>query len=1257
MDDLSTTAPWVAVWVCGPDAGGHTRLGPGRHLLGRVAGCTIRRQDRALLAHHCAIDIDPIHGWRLHQLAGVAPVLIDGIPSDGTWRVASGTVIVGSSRLLIARPADALASVAPAQIRTRRVIRLARTMPTDSIAPIEAPSPHVDHPRHTTGLLPAALGLAGAAVIAVILRQPMFVLFGALGALMAVGSWLAQRLTEARHQRSGRSAERAAAAQFDRDVATQRDQLVAAHRHATVDLDEAVTTLGRLSSRLWQRRAAHADCGQVSLGLGELAVRLQINASPAERLDGLVTVADQPVAVRLSGQTRLAVRGPMDEAMGLVRALLLQLFASVGPADRRVVVVTDQPERWQWLSGVGHVLARPDGSVATPDELGELLSGVALTAGPDVVVVTDVVDELAARTSSVRRCLSERVGLIAILPADHGVPQICESAVTITHGGRGKWVADCSGPGFSADVHLAGISAARAASILSGLTELCDPDDPLADLTHIPTTVSMTALLSVAAGGGSGQLHAEAIAAGWLAAGPDPAPRTPIGIAADGLIDIDLSRDGPHGLLAGTTGSGKSELLRSLVIGLAIACPPEQLSMVLIDYKGGAAFDVCSRLPHVCGVVTDLDDTMADRALRSLHAELRRREGLLRQHRAADLSALRSRLPDLRLARLVVIVDEFAALAAEQPDFLHALVDIAQRGRSLGVHLLLATQRPAGVISDDIRANTNLRLALRLHDAADALDVVGVTTPASLARTQPGRAVLRLDADEHVVFQAAQSPDIDTLVAAVCTAADLLGSVRPPAPWRPPLPVAVDDDALAAFGSTALGLIDDPDRQATDALRWGPPHGSLLICGSIGSGVTSTLATISHHLAMPGPLTQAVHCYVIDAVGSDMLATLGSAPTIGGVVRIHETERLQRLIGRLGRTVRQRIATGGRMDDEPWIVLIVDGLNETRAALDETRSSDVLDELDMVLASGAHAGVVTVAGTARPSGIPASVASAFAHRWVLHLRDAHESVCAGLSGRQRTPSIPGRIILSGSELHAQLRIPTHSAALPDPPNEAGVRSRPAPIERLSTSIELQALPAGRSDDRGTELPIGVAYESLGVATLRIPPRSDVVVIGPPGSGRATALATMAWAWQRVHTGHRIIRLEAEPGSFDTRGADLSVACDAPLLIVVDNADQVDDTDGLLGALIGRRGARTTVAVSVTADGLRHGYGHWTTALRRSRLGLVASAANEMDGDLLGASLPRRPPIGARPGLFWLVDNGRVDLIQVARTERLTRLAG
>jgi S-DNA-T family DNA segregation ATPase FtsK/SpoIIIE len=226
----------------------------------------------------------------------------------------------------------------------------------------------------------------------------------------------------------------------------------------------------------------------------------------------------------------------------------------------------------------------------------------------------------------------------------------------------------------------------------------------------------------------------------------------PIGIADSGeVLTLGLRRDGPHGLSAGTTGSGKSELLQTILAGLALTHPPEKVSLLLLDYKGGAAFSDLARLPHTAGMVTDLEGPLAARALISLNSELRRRERILREADTASIVEY-ERLtsapgaPGARpLPNLIVVVDEFATLAQELPDFMDALIDVAQRGRSLGVHLLLATQSPgSGVVSPKIQANINFWICLRVALGSESSMIIGTDWAAHIPVNAPGRGYLKV---------------------------------------------------------------------------------------------------------------------------------------------------------------------------------------------------------------------------------------------------------------------------------------------------------------------------------------------------------------------------------------------------------------------------------------------------------------------------------------------------------------------------------
>ncbi len=229
--------------------------------------------------------------------------------------------------------------------------------------------------------------------------------------------------------------------------------------------------------------------------------------------------------------------------------------------------------------------------------------------------------------------------------------------------------------------------------------------------------------------------------------------RALVGHAGSAPFFLDLRRDGPHALVGGTTGAGKSEFLQSWVLGMAAAHSPDRLTFLFVDYKGGAAFADCVKLPHTVGLVTDLSPHLVRRALTSLRAELRHREHLLQRKKAKDLISLeKTGDPDCPPS-LVIVVDEFAALVQEVPEFVDGVVDVAQRGRSLGLHLILATQRPAGVIKDNLRANTNLRIALRMADTDDSVDILGDPMAAHFDPSIPGRGAAEDRPGPDAAFQ------------------------------------------------------------------------------------------------------------------------------------------------------------------------------------------------------------------------------------------------------------------------------------------------------------------------------------------------------------------------------------------------------------------------------------------------------------------------------------------------------------------------
>ena len=316
---------------------------------------------------------------------------------------------------------------------------------------------------------------------------------------------------------------------------------------------------------------------------------------------------------------------------------------------------------------------------------------------------------------------------------------------------------------------------------------------------------------------------------------------------AAGAVTIDLVTHGPHAVVGGTTGSGKSELLISWVLALAAGHSPGQVNFLLLDFKGGSAFDSLGILPHSVGIITDLDAAQAVRALASLRAELKYRERVLAAAGVRDIRDLPSSGPE-SMPRLVIVADEFAAMLADHPDLHPLFADIASRGRSLGVHLVLCTQRPSGIVRDGVLANADLRISLRVNNRADSSAVVGTNVAAELPAHAVGRGVIGFAGEKPrlVQFAIAEPGDIAAIALRWCDAP------TPRRPWCDPLPIALRRRDIVEAGldgsdyRVSFGLIDLPHEQRRGIAGWDPLRdGHILVLGSARSGKSTALAALA----------------------------------------------------------------------------------------------------------------------------------------------------------------------------------------------------------------------------------------------------------------------------------------------------------------------------------------------------------------------------------------------------------------------------
>lgn len=280
----------------------------------------------------------------------------------------------------------------------------------------------------------------------------------------------------------------------------------------------------------------------------------------------------------------------------------------------------------------------------------------------------------------------------------------------------------------------------------------------------------------------------------WCVASHTSGLRATLGIDTSGRpLSVDIDSEGPHAIVAGTTGSGKSVLLQCWCLALAVTYPPDRLGFVFLDFKGGSALDRLAALPHVRGCVNDLDLSYASRALRALEDELSRREHLAARHHVSDIR----QIPDAP-ERLMIVVDEFHMLNEQLPGYMDRLIRVASLGRSLGMHLVVCTQNPMVEINASMKANMSLRICLRVHDAMQSQEMIGSALASTIPADSPGTAVLSREG-ACVMLQCMQPSNIGALTVQIHQASRFFGQTNRAMLFTPPLPSDIGENELSCM--------------------------------------------------------------------------------------------------------------------------------------------------------------------------------------------------------------------------------------------------------------------------------------------------------------------------------------------------------------------------------------------------------------------------------------------------------------------------
>jgi S-DNA-T family DNA segregation ATPase FtsK/SpoIIIE len=1018
--------------VSGPDAGLTVPLPPGEHVIGRHGTVRLDNTDVSrrhcllvVAADGATFTLRDLNSQNGTGLDGT-PIPTDAVPVRPGQLIYVGrdvlTVVAGHGGPTIALRPD---PANPFGVLVNRQMRTALALPEPVV--IDLGGAHQDK----TGspwlimLLGPAASVATGVALGAVTHQWLFLLLGLGGTVATLAPQLLNRRTAADRTRAGRRqlAEDAAAGQARLGATVAAEEQ--ARREALPDPAAVGQIATEPGTRLWERTPADEDFLRLRFGVGDLpasTVTVRGGRPPGVPAAGSApgahdgperpTLREVPVAVDLAAVGVLGIAGPASDSLPALAWAVAQLAVLHAPGDVRLVLLTEAPQAWNWARWLPHL--RPLGdqedwlSIGTDREtrarrIAELqeLIGARLAAdgpraghagggyggagrrgagydsrgyggggrpeqSPQVVVIID--GSAGVRDiPGIDQVLDEGPAAgVTVICRDHDardLPGACGARLETGPAGGGTAVYTERQSGSAVAVsRLDQVNARWAEEIARALAPLGDRSS--ARHTGTPATVRLKDVW------GFDRLTAGAVEGLWRRTGGD-ATAVPLGRLADGSpFILDIATQGPHMLVGGATRSGKSQFLQTLVASLALGSTPQTLNFVLIDYKGGATFEPCRGLPHVSGYLTDLDEHLGKRALTALDAETRYRERLLNEAGCQDIETYRAAgEPKGPLPRLLVIADEFRFLKEKMPDVLKGMTDLAARGGSVGVHIVLATQSPATAVTGDIRDNTSLRVCFRVEEEQGSVNVIDIpdaagidkslrgrgyartqlgtvrqfqgawagapadedpTGPAGRART-PGPAPVRVvsrpfgEAGTQAADARAQADDgrrpghagptdLSELVKAVqATSQRPLGHRA----WVDPLPRLIPLAALPAAGRDGArrgggllppvhyGMADLPGEQRQEPLAFDLELGSNLVVGGAAQSGRTTTLRTIAAAITAGCSPADAHLYALDC-DSGALGLLEQLPHCGAVVRHTETERAGRLLDRLEAEISRR---------------------------------------------------------------------------------------------------------------------------------------------------------------------------------------------------------------------------------------------------------------------------------------------------------------------------------------------------------------
>ncbi|MNK02972.1 ESX-1 secretion system protein EccCa1 [compost metagenome] len=958
--------------------------------------------------------------------------------------------------------------------------------------------------------------------------------------------------------------------EFEAKASQQRELLLSVHRHPEM----AVHIAAERSAALWERSAGDADFLDVRAGTGSVPFHVDIKAPKKNEFmdDPLIDealrlqeqyqfVSDCPVTLPLTEGGVIGVVGSGEDVRNLVRALIAQVTINHSPDEVKLAAFFGESEReqWDWMRYFPHVWDEGKdrrfiaGNPVQIRELAEWLyqhliprvtrqdrsySQLQKTDHPYYVTLltqSRLVEDEALYTLLMDQEEGLNACILVLADSTENLPRQCRLIVECDGTDAAYIFRKENGMAVTQQMAVDRISLQQMDSLARTVAPI---ELKKSSAGEIPSALTLLELLGIK------QFGEYDIAASWERNRFPQMLPVPLGVKAGGKMmhlqlhdKIERQGHGPHGLIAGTTGSGKSELLQSLVGSVAMEYHPHDINFLLIDYKGGGMSNTLEAFPHVVGSLTNLDKRMIHRAKVSLRAELVRRQQILKdagnlQH-IDEYYLLKTGEP---LPHLIVMIDEFAELKRDHPDFMDELISIASIGRTLGLHLILATQKPSGVVDDKIWSNARFRICLRVQDESDSRDMLKVPDAAWITKSGRGyfqvgsgevfeqlqfawssapylaegkspttiyklglsgeRVPLTLNDSMEITSVSPPSKQLQAVIRAVQQTEENLGVAQLKGPWLPPLPeligpLEIYDEIESREGLVAVaGLADDITEQQQRPLQISLDDGHLLIYGMPGSGKTTLIQTLLMSLAKRYS-PEDWSGYVVD-MGRTM-KEFASLPHIGNVILPEDHDRLSRLFRYLLLTSnerRQRFVQAGvktaaeyrrSVDPKlPEIVVVIDDYYLFKGTFPAEN-----EKLDFILREGAAAGIRVIISANRVGDIIEKLRSSIPRSIAFQIADPGDYYYMGLrsAGGADIHQPPGR-----GYIKWESRVLEFQASLPSPGENESERA-----ELLRYQIfELDRSWTGPRPEPIRELPISLTLDEV------IQQGDDIGVLAPLG---------------------------------------------------------------------------------------------------------------------------------------------------------------